>query len=132
MKTLTYKGYVGSIEISDEDNCLFGKVLDLPKDTAISYEGETVADLKEDFKGAVDDYIAFFRVGKRADRLHHSHTAACAVPRVFVQMTAPKAVRAMVSRCVAQRFNGFAAVSADKSAVVFRKAFLFHYSSQKV
>lgn len=27
MKTLTYKGYVGSIEISDEDNCLFGKVL---------------------------------------------------------------------------------------------------------
>ena len=58
MKTLTYKGYVGSIEISDEDNCLFGKVLDLPKDTAISYEGETVADLKEDFKGAVDDYIA--------------------------------------------------------------------------
>lgn len=58
MKTLTYKGYVGSIEISDEDNCLFGKVFDLPKDTAISYEGETVADLKEDFKGAVDDYIA--------------------------------------------------------------------------
>ena len=83
-------------------------------------------------RAAVDDYIAFFRVGKRADRLHHSHTAACAVPRVFVQMTAPKAVRAMVSRCVAQRFNGFAAVSADKSAVVFRKAFLFHYSSQKV
>lgn len=59
MKTLTYKGYVGSIEISDEDNCLFGKVLDLPKDTMISYEGETVSDLKEDFKEAVDDYIAY-------------------------------------------------------------------------
>ena len=59
MKTLTYKGYVGSIRYkSDEDNCLFGKVFDLPKDTAISYEGETVAHLKEDFKGAVDDYIA--------------------------------------------------------------------------
>ena len=37
MKTLTYKGYIGSIEISDEDNFLFGKVLDLPKDTMISY-----------------------------------------------------------------------------------------------
>ena len=59
MKTLTYKGYIGSIEISDEDNCLFGKVLDLPKDTMISYEGETVSELKEDFKGAVDDYIAY-------------------------------------------------------------------------
>ena len=55
MKTLTYKGYIGSIEISDEDNCLFGKVLDLPKDTMISYEGETVSELKEDFIGAVDD-----------------------------------------------------------------------------
>ena len=53
MKTLTYKGYIGSIEISDEDNCLFGKVLDLPKDTMISYEGETVSELK------VDDYIAY-------------------------------------------------------------------------
>ena len=59
MKTLTYKGYIGSIEISDEDNCLFGKVLDLPKDTVISYEGETVSELKEDFKEAVDDYIAY-------------------------------------------------------------------------
>lgn len=59
MKTLSYKGYVGSIEINEEDNCLFGKVLDLPKDTMISYEGETVTELKEDFKGAVDDYIAY-------------------------------------------------------------------------
>lgn len=57
MKTMTYKGYVGSIEISDEDNCLYGKVLDLPKDTMITYEGETVQELKADFRGAVDDYI---------------------------------------------------------------------------
>ena len=31
----------------------------MPKDTIISYEGETVSELKEDFKGAVDDYIAY-------------------------------------------------------------------------
>ena len=59
MKTITYKGYIGSIEISDEDNCLYGQVLDLPKDTMISYEGETVPELKKDFKGAVDDYLAY-------------------------------------------------------------------------
>lgn len=59
MKTFNYKGYVGSIEVSDEDDCLFGKVLDLPKDTMITYEGNTVAELREDFKGAVDDYIAY-------------------------------------------------------------------------
>lgn len=59
MNVMHYKGYVGSIEVSEEDNCLFGKVLDLPVDTMITYEGETVAQLKEDFHGAVDDYLAY-------------------------------------------------------------------------
>ena len=27
---MNYKGYIGSIEVSEEDNCLFGKVLALP------------------------------------------------------------------------------------------------------
>ena len=53
MNTMSYKGYVGSVEISEEDNCLFGKVLDLPAGTAITYEGETVAELKKDFESAV-------------------------------------------------------------------------------
>lgn len=57
MSTFSYKGYIGSIEISEEDNCLYGRVLDLPNDTAITYEGSTVAELKADFEGAVDDYI---------------------------------------------------------------------------
>ncbi len=59
MNTLTYKGYIGSVEISGEDNTLYGHVLDLPNDTEITYEGETVADLQEDFKGAVDDYLVY-------------------------------------------------------------------------
>lgn len=61
MNTMTYKGYIGSIEISEEDNCLYGKVLDLPDNTLISYEGSTVADLREDFQGAVDDYLEMCR-----------------------------------------------------------------------
>lgn len=58
MNTMTYRGYIGSIEASEEDNCLFGKVLDLPNNTLISYEGETVAELREDFHTSVDDYLA--------------------------------------------------------------------------
>ncbi len=58
MNTLTYKGYIGSIEVSEEDNCLYGKVLDLPNETLITYEGETVAQLREDFQLSVDDYLA--------------------------------------------------------------------------
>lgn len=56
---LSYKGYVGSVEISQDDNCLYGKVLDLPKDTYITYEGETVSELKRDFEGAIDDYLLY-------------------------------------------------------------------------
>ena len=58
MNTMTYKGYIGSIEVSEEDNCLYGRVLDLPDNTLISYEGETVAQLREDFHVSIDDYIA--------------------------------------------------------------------------
>lgn len=58
MNTMSYKGYIGSIEVSEEDNCLFGKVQALPHDTLISYEGQTVSELREDFHGAVDDYLA--------------------------------------------------------------------------
>lgn len=56
MGQLKYKGYMGSVEYSEEDNCLYGKVLGMNKDL-ISYEGETVQELKEDFEGAIEDYL---------------------------------------------------------------------------
>lgn len=33
--------YMGSVDYSEEDNCLFGKVLGMSKD-AITYEGQTI------------------------------------------------------------------------------------------
>lgn len=57
MGTLKYKGYTGSVEYSAEDDCLFGKVLGLSKD-CITYEGESISELKQDFEGAVDAYLA--------------------------------------------------------------------------
>lgn len=56
MGNLKYKGYLGSVEYSAEDECLFGKVLGLSKDT-ITYEGQTVAELKVDFETGVDSYL---------------------------------------------------------------------------
>ena len=56
MNRLEYKGYIGSIEYSKEDNCLFGKVLGMP-DNLISYEGNTAAELYTDFKDAIDCYL---------------------------------------------------------------------------
>ena len=57
MGNLKYKGYIGSVDYSEEDNILFGKVLGMSKD-AITYEGTTIDDLKTDFEEAVDHYLA--------------------------------------------------------------------------
>lgn len=57
MRALHYKGYTGSVDYSEEDNCLFGQVLGMNHDL-ISYEGKDVDELRKDFEGAIDDYIA--------------------------------------------------------------------------
>jgi len=53
--TIEYKGYVGSVEFSETDRILFGKVQGIR--SLISYEGTTVSELLDDFHGAVDDYL---------------------------------------------------------------------------
>ena len=52
---LEYKGYYGTVEYSDSDNVLFGKVIGV--NSLISFEGDSIKSLKEDFEGAVDDYL---------------------------------------------------------------------------
>lgn len=52
---LKYKGYYGTVEYSDEDNCLFGKVAGIR--SLILYEGQSIAELKKDFEASVDDYL---------------------------------------------------------------------------
>ena len=56
MKYLEYKGYTGSIEYSPEDDLLYGKVLGIRG--LISFEGETGKLLEEDFREAIDSYLA--------------------------------------------------------------------------
>ena len=53
---MQYKGYVGSVEFSESDAVLFGKVQGIR--SLISYEGTTVEELLDDFHGAVNDYLA--------------------------------------------------------------------------
>ena len=48
---MTYKGYKGSVEYSDEDHLLYGQILDVP-DTNM-YEGKSLKQLRRDFKVAV-------------------------------------------------------------------------------
>ena len=56
MGTLKYKDYSGTVEYSENDNCLYGKVIGMNKNI-ISYEGKTVEELKTDFEAGVDLYL---------------------------------------------------------------------------
>jgi predicted HicB family RNase H-like nuclease len=59
-KFYEYKGYTGSIEFSSDDQCYFGRLLNI--NDLVHYEADTVEDLNEEFKEAVDDYIEFIKV----------------------------------------------------------------------
>ena len=52
---IEYKGYLGSIEYSSEDELFFGKLLGIR--TLVSYEGETAKEIKQAFQEAVEDYL---------------------------------------------------------------------------
>ncbi len=65
-KTLTYKGYDGSVEYSAEDRLLHGRILGI-RDMVL-YDGASIREIEKNFRGAVDEYLAFCEAeGKTPD-----------------------------------------------------------------
>jgi len=68
-RSLKYKGYLGQIDFSTQDNLLFGKIIGISD--LVSYEGETLKDLKAAFQKAVDDYILTCKqLGKEPEKVY--------------------------------------------------------------
>jgi predicted HicB family RNase H-like nuclease len=53
---MEYKGYIGSVGYSDEDEVFHGKLEGIRD--LVTYEGTAVGSLKKAFREAVDDYLA--------------------------------------------------------------------------
>ena len=53
---LSYKNYNGTVEYSKEDDCLFCLVVGVR--SLLSYEGESIKELKADFQRVIDEYLA--------------------------------------------------------------------------
>ncbi|MFM7721217.1 MAG: type II toxin-antitoxin system HicB family antitoxin [Sediminibacterium sp.] len=53
--TLDYKGFIGSVNFSNEDQVLFGKIEGI--NDLVTYESTEVGDLIKQFKISVDEYI---------------------------------------------------------------------------
>lgn len=61
-----YRGYTGTIELSLDDGCYYGKI----KNTRdlVNYEAKNAMMLLNEFRKAVDDYLEFCKsVGKEVE-----------------------------------------------------------------
>jgi predicted HicB family RNase H-like nuclease len=53
--TLEYKEFIGSVNYSDNEECFYGKIEGI--NDLVTFEGNSVKELKKAFQQAVDDYI---------------------------------------------------------------------------
>lgn len=92
--TIEYKGYVGTVEFSQEDGIFFGKVMGLR--ALLSYEGSTAAELLDDFHGVVDDYLALCRAeGKEPERAFKGNFNVRISPELHKKLVVRAASRQM-------------------------------------
>jgi len=69
MSTMEYNGYRGSVEFSQEDRVLHGRILGI--EDIVSFEGSHVDELERAFREAEDDYLKFCEeIGKTPERAY--------------------------------------------------------------
>ena len=57
MNTMQYKGFIGSVEFSENDGVFFGKIEGI--NALVTFEGESVRELTDAFHEGVEDYLAY-------------------------------------------------------------------------
>ena len=64
---LLYKDYMGSVHFNAEDELFFGKIEGI--EDLVSFEGESVKELKESFEDSVEDYLRLCKEsGKKSQK----------------------------------------------------------------
>ena len=106
---LHYKNYVGSVAFSEEDAVFHGKVMGIK--ALISFEGDSVSAITNDFHQAVDEYLKFCtHNGKEPEKpfkgsfnvrigtdLHRKATLAASARGVSLNMLVEDAIRQSLS-----------------------------------
>ena len=55
MNTMTYKGYTATVEYSEEDGCLIGRLIGMRD--IVAFDATSVNDLRKQFHKAVEHYL---------------------------------------------------------------------------
>ncbi|HAL87639.1 MAG TPA: toxin-antitoxin system HicB family antitoxin [Clostridiales bacterium] len=108
--TMEYKGYLGSVEFSEEDALFYGKVLGIR--ALISYEGSNAQELVADFHSAVDDYLELCaHQGKEPERAYKGSFNVRISPELHKQavvaaMAHNMTLNSFVESSIAQALHG--------------------------
>ena len=100
---LEYKGYIGSIEFSDEDMVFYGKVQGIR--SLISYEGNSAKSLIKDFHEAVDDYLDL--CAERGTDPERSYKGTFNIPERSYRVYRIAEIIAITSRIVIEYLHEF-------------------------
>jgi predicted HicB family RNase H-like nuclease len=75
---MTYKGYAARIEYSDEDGCFIGHIAAI--NDVVGFHGDSVAELRQAFEEAVDDYLETCEKLGRAPQRPYSGNLMLRIP----------------------------------------------------
>ena len=78
MNTMRHKGYAARIEYSDDDSCFIGHVAGIQD--VVGFHGESVAELREAFQEAVDDYLETCEKLNRSPQKPYSGNVMLRIP----------------------------------------------------
>jgi predicted HicB family RNase H-like nuclease len=116
MKEMKYKGYIGSVEVSEADDCLFGKLLHI--NDLVNYEAETPRQLVDAFHEATNDYLATCaELDKKPDTPYKG---------VFNVRTQPSTHRevATIADMLGKKLNTFANEALVLAATVIKETYV--------
>jgi predicted HicB family RNase H-like nuclease len=85
-QTLQYKGYDGSVEYSAEDRLLHGRILGI-RDMVV-YGGASIREIEKNFRGAVDEYLAFCKAGGKTPDVPFKGSFNVRIPQELHQRAA--------------------------------------------
>lgn len=92
---ITYKGYIGSVRFSEEDEVFHGRIEAI--NDLIMYEGTSVKELKKAFHEAVDDYLETCKEMGREPQKPFKGSFNIRIPSDLHKKAAEKATRMGVS-----------------------------------
>ncbi len=90
MNSMTYKGYFAKINFDDRDNIFWGKVIGIRD--SITFEGETVEELRKDFHNGIDHYLSVCeQKGLTPDKPYSGKMTLRIPPKIHAEIAAAAA-----------------------------------------